>query len=53
MSLRNIYAFGDRPFDICVHKHAKGIKIEVYLEGKLVKTHTGKAGETVTVRFSL
>jgi hypothetical protein len=50
MSLRNISAFGDRQLDICVHKHAKGIKIEVYAKGKLIKTHIGKDGETVSIR---
>jgi hypothetical protein len=44
MSLRNIYAFGDRPFDVYVYRHAKGIKIEVYAEGKLIKTHIGQGG---------
>jgi hypothetical protein len=50
MSLRNIYAFGNLPLDIHVYKQAKGLKIEVYAEGKLIRTHTGKDGETLTVR---
>jgi len=37
MSLRKIYAFGNRPLDI---------KIEISVEGKLIKTHIGKDGET-------
>jgi hypothetical protein len=49
MSLRKIYAFGNRPLDICVYKHAKGIKIEISVEGKLIKTHIGKDGETLII----
>jgi len=49
MSLRNIYAFGDRQLDVYVHKHTKGIKVEVYAKGKLIKTHIGKDGETISI----
>ncbi|MDR3218163.1 MAG: hypothetical protein LBU22_04150 [Dysgonamonadaceae bacterium] len=47
MALRNIYAFGNTPFDLRVSKHPKGIKTEIYAEGKLLKTHIGKEGETI------
>jgi hypothetical protein len=49
MSLRNVRAFGDTPFDIKISRHPKGVKTEIYSAGKSVKTHTGKTGETVTV----
>jgi hypothetical protein len=51
MSLRNVHAFGDIPFDVKVSSHPKGIKTDIYSAGKLIKTHTGKNGETITIKI--
>jgi hypothetical protein len=53
MSLRNVYAFGDAPFDIEISRHPKGVKTEIYSAGKLIKTYTGKNGETVAVQLKI
>jgi hypothetical protein len=49
MSLNNICAFGDVPFDIRVQRFPKGIRIEVYIDGKPVITRTGKEGDTFMI----
>ncbi|MDR1381206.1 MAG: hypothetical protein LBJ47_06970 [Tannerella sp.] len=49
MSLRNVYAFGNTPFDIKISRHPKGVKTEICSAGKLIETHTGKNGQTVTI----
>jgi hypothetical protein len=51
MALRNIYAFGNVPFDIKVSKHPRGMKTEIYSNGKLIKSHTGKNGETISIKI--
>jgi hypothetical protein len=49
MSLRNVCAFGDTPFDIKVYRHKGKVKTEIYSAGKLIETHTTKNGETISV----
>jgi hypothetical protein len=52
MSLRNIYGFGsDTPFDIRVVRQNRGIKVEIYSDGRLVKSCEGKEGASIPVRI--
>ena len=50
MALRNIKAFGSS-FDIQVSRSKSNIKIEVYAEGKLVKSYMVKEGRTVSLQL--
>jgi hypothetical protein len=50
MALRNIYAFGNVPFDIKVSRHPRGMKTEIYSNGKRIQSHIGKNGETINYR---
>ena len=52
MSLNNIYAFGDTPFDLHVYKLPKGIRLEVCIDGTPIISRTGKEGDTFTIEFS-
>ncbi len=52
MSLRKIRAFGKESIDILVSKDKKEIKIQVYSEGKLVKSHIGEKGQTLAVSLN-
>jgi hypothetical protein len=49
MSLRNICAFGNTPFDIKVYRRQDKVKTEIYSAGKLIETYTRKNGETISV----
>lgn len=49
ISLSNIYAFGDIPFDIHVQRMQKNIRLEVRIDGKPVIIRTGKEGDTFTI----
>jgi len=49
MSLSNIYAFGSSPFDICVYRQPRGIRLEIRIEGKPVIIRTGKEDDTFTI----
>ena len=49
MSLSNIYAFGGIPFDLHICRIAKGIRLEVCIDGKPVITRNGKEGDTFTI----
>jgi hypothetical protein len=51
MTLRNICAFGNVPFDIKVSRHPRGMKTEIYSNGKTIQSHTGKNGETISCRL--
>ena len=49
MSLNNIFAFGNSPFDLHVYRTSKGIRIEIHKDGKLVVTRNGKEGDSFTI----
>jgi hypothetical protein len=49
ISLSNIYAFGDVPFDLRVSRVPKGIRLEVCKNGKPVIVRTGKEGDSFTI----
>ena len=50
MALENIITFGDKPVDIFVNRTKSGIKTDVYIDKKLVKSYKGKKGEVIKVK---
>ena len=50
MALKKIKAFG-KTFDIQVSRQKNNIKTEVYVNGKKVKSFTGKEGQTISVKL--
>lgn len=50
MSLNKIQAFG-KSFDIKVSRQKNGIKADLYADGKLIKSYTGKEGKTFSVKL--
>ena len=51
MELKNIIAFGNKSIDINVSKTAKGIKTDIYVNGKRVKSQTGKNGQKIDCKL--
>ena len=51
MSLENIVAFGNQSIDIRVDRIKNTLKTKVFVNGKLVKSYTGKKGETIKLRI--
>lgn len=51
MELKNIIAFGNKSIDINVSKTTKGIKTDIYVNGKRVKSQTGKNGQKIDCRL--
>ncbi|KAA6345374.1 hypothetical protein EZS27_007053 [termite gut metagenome] len=47
MALENMIAFGNKSIDIQVNRTNKGIKTDVFVNGKLIQSHVGKKGETI------
>lgn len=52
MALRNLYAFGQMPFDIEVSRSGKGLAVEITRDGKtIVKKNVGN-GRSLTINLS-
>lgn len=51
MELKNIIAFGGKSIDISVSSTTKGIKTDIYVNGKQVKSQTGKKGEKIELKL--
>ncbi|MFV0417725.1 MAG: hypothetical protein ACK5KT_03185 [Dysgonomonas sp.] len=51
MELKNIIAFGNKSIDINVSKTAKGIKTDIYVNGKRIKSQTGKNGQKIDCKL--
>lgn len=49
MQLKNIVAFGNKTIDIDVVRTNKGIKTDIYIDNKLVKSAKGKSGEKINI----
>lgn len=51
MELKNVYAFGTKPFDIRVIRNGNGIKILIKREGKIWKSYSSTVGKSIQVRL--
>lgn len=51
MELKNIIAFGNKSIDINISKTTKGIKTDIYVNGKRVKSQTGKNGQKIDCKL--
>lgn len=51
MTLKNIRAFGDNPFDIYVVRKDKKIIIQLKRDGRIIKTYTACKGESLTIKL--
>lgn len=51
MQLKNIIAFDNRSIDINVIRTNKGIKTDIYIDNKLVKSAKGKSGENINIKI--
>ncbi|MDR2953592.1 MAG: hypothetical protein LBV43_00750 [Prevotella sp.] len=51
MELNNLIACGGKSIDIKISKDKKGIKADIYADGKLVKSYKGKNGESIACKL--
>lgn len=51
MTLKNIRAFGERPFDIYVERKGNKIRIQLKREDQVIKTYTTRKGEPLSIKL--
>ena len=51
MELKNVYAFGTKPFNIRVIRHGDRIKTVIEREGKVWKSYSSMVGKSIQVRL--